>query len=196
MDTLAAAIDSRSFQLVLAMETPEQRLRRVFESACDGLYRFILLRVGLDRDAADELLQQTCHEAVRHRRIPADDNKCEAWLRGIARNLIRRHWRVRKRSQRLVSIEDATFARQLAEDMDARPLPPEILARKEAIQAILIAVTSLTSAEQELVLAFYFDGHSQADIASQTGVSVKSVETKLYRVRARLRASLRHLEKE
>ena len=52
------------------------------------------------------------------------------------------------------------------------------------MQALILAVTSLTAAERDLVLAFYFDGRSQADIAADYGVSVKSVETRLDRVRA------------
>ena len=196
METLTPTIDAPPLVFATPVESPSRKLQRVFESACDGLYRFILIRANLDRDAADEILQQTCHEAARHRGIPAGDGECEAWLRGIARNLLRKHWRLKKRLKQFVSIEDARLARGLAEDMDNRPLPPDVLAKKEVISAILLAVTALSADEQDLVLGFYFEGRSQAEIAALNSISIKSVESKLYRVRSRLRAALRHLEKE
>lgn len=183
--------------IVLAQRSPDrqERLRRVFHETGDALYRFILVRVYGDREAADELLQQTCHEAARHRRMPRDDTECEGWLRGIARNLIRRHWRRARKRRRQRSLEDAAVARQLVEDMESRPLPPDALMKEESTRQVLLAVTSLPVPDQQLVLAFYFEERSQADIAESLGVSVKSVETRLYRVRHRLRAVLRNIER-
>ncbi|MGD2111484.1 MAG: sigma factor, partial [Phycisphaerae bacterium] len=82
----------------------QERLRRVFRACGDGLYRFVLVRVGGDRHAADDLLQQTCHEAARHKRMPTDDTECEPWLYGIARNLVRKHWRQNGRNGRVVPL--------------------------------------------------------------------------------------------
>ncbi len=172
-----------------------ERLQRVFRKTGDALYRFIVIRVHDDRHAADELLQQTCHEAARHRRMPRDDTECEAWLRGIARNLIRRHWRRMKKRSSQVRIEDAAVSRRLVEDMESQPPPPDALIRDESARQLMLAVTSLRAADQRLVLAFYFDGRSQTDIAEELGLSVKSVETRLYRVRHRLRAILRNIER-
>ena len=116
-------------------------------------------------------------------------------MRGIARNLIRRHWRRTRRRRDRRSLEDVPAARRLAEDMTSRPLPPEALVREEATRQLLLAVTSLPAADQQLVFAFYFEGRSQTDIAETCGLSVKSVEARLYRVRHRLRAILQNLER-
>ncbi len=178
-----------------ALPDPKERLRRIFHQTCDGLYRFILVRVDGRHDVAEDLLQQTCHEASRARRMPYDDSECEAWLRGIARNMIRRHWRRTRRRPGRLSLEDADRARELVEDMESRPLPPEALARKESSRQLMLAVTSLPAFDQRLLLAFYFEDRSQAEIAEELGLSVKSVETRLYRVRRRLRASLRDIER-
>ena len=171
-----------------------ETLRRVFDKTHESLYRFILFRVGGDRHVADDLLQQTCYEAARHRRVPAE-NECEAWLRGIARNLIRRHWRGSKRRVGVVSVEDAALASQLADDLETRPLPSDALVREESVTLLLRAVTSLSAAEQDLIFAYYFDGRSQADIARKIGATQKSVESRLFRARARLRAALRNAER-
>lgn len=189
----AIGVDTIAF--VQPSTDPQDRLRRVFQKTGDALYRFILVRVHGDRHAADELLQQTCHEAARHRRMPKDDTECEAWMRGIARNLIRRHWRRTRKRRELRSLEDVSAARQLAEDMESRPLPPDALIREESARQMLLAVTLLPAADQQIVLAFYFEGRSQSDIADTLGVSIKSVETKLYRVRHRLRAILHNMKR-
>ena len=180
----------------------EDRLPEAFRSVADGLYRWILLRVGRDRHVAEDLLQQTCHEAVRSRSRPTKsacrpvgEDKYEAWLRGIAKNLVRRHWRQSKRRGTHVSIENPSVARQLAEDMVSRPLPTDTMIRDEISEQLLLAVTSLPAAEQRLVFAFYFDRRSQADIAQELHVTAKSVETKLYRVRNRLREVLKDIER-
>ncbi|MEE8169522.1 MAG: sigma-70 family RNA polymerase sigma factor [Phycisphaerae bacterium] len=173
-----------------APATKPASLQQAFAHCCDGLYRFVLVRVGGDRHAADDLLQQTCATAAGHARPPTQADECEAWLRGIARNLIRRHWRQRRRDNGHVPLEDAAGSRRLAEDMASRPLPPEILSLKESLDQLLLAVTALPSADQRLIFEFYFDGRLQADIAHTMGVTRKTIETRLYRARRQLRAIL------
>ena len=170
-------------------------LRQVFRTAGDALYRFILVRVGGNRDTADDLLQQTCYEAARHRRPPVEPDVCEAWLRGIARNLVRRHWRKAKRERGWAPLEDVALLGQLAEDLESRPLPADAMVKKEAANQLLLAVTSLAAADQGLIFAHYFEGRSQSAIAQDLGVTEKSIESRLYRARGRLRATLRDQER-
>lgn len=195
MDIASPAVGVEAFVLSENLPDPQERLRRVFHRTGDALYRFILVRVAGDRDAADDLLQQACHVAARNRRMPHDDTECEAWLRGIARNLIRGHWRLMKRQRRHIRLEDAALAQQLVGEMESQPAPAEALMQEESARQMLFAVTSLPAPDQQLVFAFYFEGRSQADIAKELGLSAKSVETRLYRVRNRLRAILRNIER-
>jgi RNA polymerase sigma-70 factor (ECF subfamily) len=74
-------------------------------------------------------------------------------------------------------------------------LPEESLARDESVQQLLLAVTSLPADQQRLVFAFYFEERSYAAIADELGVTVKGVETRLYRARARLREVLAGVER-
>ena len=195
MSVMTATIPFESAGSIENASVTEDRLPEAFRSIADGLYRWILLRVGRHRHVAEDLLQQTCHEAARSRRRPIDDGKYEAWLRGIAKNLVRRHWRQSKRQGTQVSIENPDVARQLADDLESRPLPSDTMIRDEVSEQLLLAVTSLPADEQRLIFAFYFEGRSQAQIAEELHVSAKSVETKLYRVRNRLREVLRDIER-
>ena len=189
-----ASAASRIGQVVLLDEVRQRgdALRQAFNETGEALYRFILVRVRGNRDLADDLLQQTCYEAARHRRPPVDGNECAAWLRGIARNLIRHYWRGLKRQPGVVPLEDPALASQLANDLEAGPLPEDALAGEERITQLLLAVTALPAADQALIFASYFDERSQADIARELGVSAKSIESRLFRARARLRAALRN----
>ena len=94
-----------------------------------------------------------------------------------------------------MSIENPDVARQLADDLESRSLPSDTMIRDEVSEQLLLAVTSLPADEQRLIFAFYFEGRSQAQIAEELHVSAKSVETKLYRVRNRLREVLRDIER-
>jgi RNA polymerase sigma-70 factor (ECF subfamily) len=171
-------------------DEPHDRLVRAFERCGDGLYRFIVVRVGGDRDTADDLLQQTCYTAARKRRLPTQQDECEAWLFGVARNLIRKHWRsIRKRNGH-VPLEQADRSQRLVAEMESGPLPVDVIADDEAVDQLLLALTALPADEQRLILAFYFEGRSQGEIATQLDVSPKSVESRLYRIRCRLRAML------
>jgi RNA polymerase sigma-70 factor (ECF subfamily) len=173
-----------------ATEEPRRRLQRVFAACADGLYRFILARVASDGHTADDVIQQVCCEAARKRHIPPDDAECEAWLFGIARNRIRRHWRTLRRKGLRLASENETIAKELLSAMQRGPLPAELLGRQETVVQLMLAVTALPAADQEVLFAFYFDGRSQQAIAESLGASVKSVEMRLYRTRTRLRAML------
>ena len=189
----AAAVDPTvTFSYV---ESNRDRLKRVFRTSCDGIYRFIYVRVGNDGHAADDVLQQTCAAAVGHRNIPQDDRECEAWMYGIARNLIRRYWRQNKRQKDHVSLDDVNASRKLVENMTNRSMPVGEIVQDDAYAQLTLAMTSLPSADQRLIFDFYFDGQSQAQIAQELDTTTKSIETKLYRIRNRLRSILQNNER-
>lgn len=174
---------------------PRETLRRAFDTCADALYRFILIRCAGDRHAADDLLQKCCHVAAARKRLPETTQECERFLFGVAKNLLREHARRMRRWARQVAVEDPKIASQLAADMESNPLPSDVLERSEVRQQLLLAMTSLPAGEQQLLFDYYFGDRTQAELAASLGVTVKSVETKLYRARQHLRDRLRGLER-
>lgn len=190
METASPAVAAEPRVIMSQSEDRADRLQRVFRATGGSLHRFILLRVGGRHDLADDLLQQTCCVAAGHRRMPDTDEACTAWLYGIARNVIRKHWRAsRKRSE--TTIDPNASALKLVETMEAGPIRDDELTKDETATLLLSAINALPQADQQLVFDFYFDRRSQADLAKQLGVPVKGVESKLYRIRKRLRNTLR-----
>jgi RNA polymerase sigma-70 factor (ECF subfamily) len=167
-------------------------LAEVFAETWQALYRFIAVRVGGDEAVADDCMQQTCLEAARSRRVPARE-ELEPWLRGIARNVVRHHWRRAALDSGIAPVRDSDVARLVAGAIDNGPLPPEWLPRKEIRDQLLLAITELMASEQDLIYRFYFAGESYKELAEAFGVTVRSVEGRLYRARTELRRKLAHL---
>lgn len=162
-------------------------LRETLIDGLDSLYRFILVRTGMDAQSAADVLQQTALVALDHDGVPTEPSAREGWLRGIARNLIRRHWRLASRSNGVSrnGAMRATLETMLAER--SSPGPDDALLQKDAQDHLLFAIASLCHEDQRLLYDFYRHGKTRAEIAERLGVTPKSVEARLYRMRARLR---------
>jgi RNA polymerase sigma factor (sigma-70 family) len=107
---------------------------------------------------------------------------------GIARNLLRRHWRRRRRN---TLVEKPGVLAALADLLESRSPPERSAVDEESAQQLMLAVTSLDADAQVLIFGFYFEGRSAAQLALQYGGTEKSVELRLYRARSRLRERLR-----
>jgi RNA polymerase sigma-70 factor (ECF subfamily) len=151
------------------------------------------VRLGGDRALADDVMQQVWIAASQScTRDEVQD--WEAWLRGIARNLCRQHWRRSACRPPGVPLADPAVAAQVAELLDRAPLPQELLARREVQDQILLALTLLPAADQALIIRHHFRGESQARIAEDTQTTVRAIEGRLYRARRALRSCLTQLE--
>ena len=100
-----------------APDTKVASLRQVLSEGLDGLYRFILVRVGANPIVAEDILQQTAYVALQHDRAPDRPDHQEAWVRGIAKNLVRQHWRLAKRTNGSTSLATVGAANLLLNQM-------------------------------------------------------------------------------
>ncbi len=181
-------LDGAAYIHAPAASAPMSR-GEAFVACAHEVYRFILVRVGGDREAAEELLQECCRRAAAHRRPPVDPTVWPAWFCGIARNLIRRHWR-RLRRHRERAAEDYHAGAGPAERLASEPLPDEVLVAAETVRELMFAIGRLSDRDQDLICEFYFEDRSCADIATERRTSAKAIETRLRRARRRLRAIL------
>ncbi len=169
------------------------RVESAFERFECGLYRYLVVRAGGDTHLADDLMQQLWLQATRHaRNVP--ENELEFWLRGVAKNLIRAHWRKQSRQPTQVPLSNPNLAAELSEQLVSHELPVTMLEQQEIRDQLMLALTNLRGEEQELIIAHYFRGLSYAELASKTGISERAIEGRLYRARHALRASLMNLE--
>ena len=164
-----------------------------FDRHATALYRFFLVRLANDRHAADDLMQQLWlqwRQGGRH--VPGDE--LEFWLRRVARNALTARWRKNRRRPDQCTLADPALAAELAERMVREELPPGLLEQRETRQQLMLALTTLSTADQELIVSHYFQDRSFAEIGKALSLSERAVEGRLYRARQALRARLAHLE--
>ncbi len=167
-------------------------MERAFDACAAALYRYFVVRTG-DAHLADDLMQQLWLAAKRGwNGVPAAN--VEYWLRAIAKNLIRTHWRREARRPGNRPCADPALAAALAERLATEPLADAELERREVRDQLLLAITALCASDQELIIGCYLDGRSHASLAESLGVSERAVEGRLYRARAALREKLKTLE--
>jgi RNA polymerase sigma factor (sigma-70 family) len=167
---------------------PPAPIRRTVTGEIEGLYRFAVARLGPLAHLAEDAVQQAVLIAMAHASPPEDERSQCAWLRGIVQNVIRREMRSMRRGRD--AIRRASTARQGATPGAA---PHAADDRTRLVRALYLAVTELDRADQDLFYSFYGSGRSQASIAAELGTTAKGVETRLYRMRARLKSALERM---
>jgi len=165
-------------------------LEAAFDAAAGGLYRFVCVRVGGDGHLTDDLMQQLWLEASGSESRPRDVAELEPWLFGIARNLVRNHWRRVGSRPAHLPLPDPEVARELAEKLTTGPLTEEDQDRGDLMHQLALAITELPAGQQALFVGHYCEGKTFEQLAEQADTSVRSVEGRLYRIRRRLRERL------
>jgi len=163
-----------------------------FDRCSAGLYRYLVVRLDGNAHAADDLMQQLWLHAQQLSDTPPGE--VEFRLRAIAKNLIRTHWRKQGRRPAQLPLAEPRLAAELARRLVCEELPVAILERKEVRDQLLLALTELPAAEQELIIKHYFHGKPHAELAATLGTSERAIEGRLYRARATLREKLQHWE--
>lgn len=148
-------------------------VEELFRSHAAELGRYLVAMVR-DRSLAEDLLQDTFHDALRaEEQLPRIDNP-RAWLYGIARNRALRALRGGRRFQRALQ---RLTARERHEG-------------DETIVAVLDLLQRELSPElRALVLLRHLHGFQAAELAEMTGLSPDAVRQRLSRASTRLLAA-------
>jgi len=155
--------------------------RTLYDETFTGVYAYVLWRCGGLRDRADEVSQETWLTAVRRlRAFDPSVGSFAAWLRGIAANVLRNHFRREKqRTRRTQLLENEPLAVEETREQAAR---------------IALALESLPPHYEAVLRMKYLEAHSVADIAAERGESLKAVESQLSRAREAFRQAYLQLE--
>lgn len=149
----------------------------------DELYR-TAFAITRDRGAAEELLQDCFLRAYDHMDRVDGYASLRPWLHRIVVNLSY-NWAA-KRRLRLISIEDV-FDRLL---MVPRTSPERAFEREELLQVVDEALRSLSMRQRVVVVLFYLQGFSLAEIAYVLDCPVGTVKSRLHNARRVLRQEL------
>lgn len=154
----------------------------------DPLFRLIRSHIG-DAEEALDLTQETFVAA--HRNLSRYDpaRPMRAWLAAIALNRCR-DWHRRRRVRAWFGRAAPVTADALDAIRDPGPDPETIAATRADLARLSAAITALPRPLREVLLLRTIEDLSQAETARTLGLSEKAVETRLYRARRTLAATI------
>ena len=146
-----------------------------------------------DRDAAEDLAQETLVEAWRNHHKLRDLDKSKPWLAAIARNICQRWGRARGREAARLADTTAFAQSETLDQLDL--LPDEIdlerdLERGELIALLDRALALLPNDTRDILVAHYVEGLPQSEIAARLGLTENAIAVRLHRGRRGLRELL------
>ena len=145
-----------------------------------GWLKALARRLVDDEATADDLVQQAYVAALE--RPPSERHALTAWLSRVVRNLAARtHRDAMRRRQRETRV---------AQSEDQQQVPHELIERAELQRLMMDAVLELEEPFRTTVLLRYFEDRSPEEVAKQTGVSINTVGTRLYRALGKVRQRL------
>jgi len=145
-----------------------------------GWLKALARRLVDDEATADDLVQQAYVAALE--RPPSERHALTAWLSRVVRNLAARtHRDAMRRRQRETRV---------AQSENQQQVPHELIERAELQRLMMDAVLELEEPFRTTVLLRYFEDRSPEEVAKQTGVSINTVGTRLYRALGKVRQRL------
>jgi RNA polymerase sigma-70 factor (ECF subfamily) len=162
-------------------ESPTKAADMDLELLRSGIFLMALRALG-DREAAEEVAQESLSRAVDVIRSPAATANLGAYVAGIARHVIADHFRAK---ERVGSISRTAFEAVRDDSID----PLTVLCSEEAVAGVRDAMAGLAPADRELVTLCYFDDLSPTEIAKRLGVPPERIRQRKLRALQRLRAA-------
>ena len=156
-----------------------------------GRVRIFIRRFVMDRDAAEDLSQETFLAAYRDLKSLSPETSFELWLLAIARNRALRYLRdlSRQRAHESSSSLEAALAGWCAQA--AAQEDPRLSQQERDVAALKTCLEKLPEPSATLVHAFYFDRRNAAEIARQSGRNPVAVRVTLLRIREALGRCIR-----
>ena len=143
------------------------------------LYKFLLVLARGDENEAREVCQAVFIKLAKRCDLFEDERRLWAWLCVLAKNTFIDHWRTRQRLSRFISLQE------LPAEPDGHVNPEHRLG-----EILREALADLPPDERELIQAAYVDKRPLRELADEAGQSYKAVESRLGRLRQKLKERL------
>ncbi len=141
------------------------------------IYRHLLVLARGDEQAAREVQQAVALKLARKIEIFEEDGRLWAWLRQVARNAFVDHCRARQREDRWVELHEYIL----------RAAEPDDSSLSDALHR---ALGEFGPADRELLQSAYVDGRPLRELAADASATYKAVESRLGRLRQKLRTRI------
>lgn len=182
----AAAVPDRMAALAERARTGDTDAWRLLYDACfDALMRHVSYMV-FDVSLAEDLVQEAFVTAFGSIDRYEPQASFLAWVRGIAQNLVRRHWWSSSRRQR------AHARLEVVREVEPGTPDPELQVRREQqADALSEAVAELPEKLREAFVLADLQELSAAEGAEVLGITAANFRVRVFRARERLRERLK-----
>jgi RNA polymerase sigma factor (sigma-70 family) len=167
--------------LTLAMSKGDEMAYRIFyDGYVNRLLRYLLVVTGGNEETTREALQLTFVRVVRHIKVFTTEAAFWGWLTVLARSALADESRKRRRYLAFLD----RFAQHAAIQQE---IPNDDHADERLSGLLESSVASLPADERQLVEAKYFARRSVREIAGEFQTTEKAIESRLTRVRRKLK---------
>lgn len=177
------ADDKRQVEKLLAGD--ERAFRRFFDDHYSRLFRFALLRLSRDADAAADVVQITLAKALQ--RLPTYRGEAQlfTWLCAICRSEVADWARQRARdASRFVLVEDCEEVQAAVDSLHATDGDPEgEFQQSEAARLIQVALDRLPPRYGDALEWKYVEGYSAQEIAARLNLGVEAANSLIARAK-------------
>ena len=169
----------------------EAALNDLMERHGPKLFNYLIRCLQNEEDAAD-IAQETFVRVYQNRAKFDTSQRFSTWLYAIATNLVKDRYRYRTRHPQVsLDAENEATGSDFRESLPERgPIPSDKLAAEERAEMVRRAVADLPEELRVPLLLSEYEELPHAEIGAILKCSAKAVETRLYRARQQLRASL------
>jgi len=157
--------------------------RTFYDSYFDRLWRYLLVVAAGNEDAAREALQAALVRVARHVKVFRDEKVFWSWLTVLGRSAFADETRKRRRY--------FAFLERFTRHQETGPVALDDGEADEQLRALLESkLTALPDDERQLVERKYILHQSVREIADGQQTTAKAVESKLSRVRRKLKVAI------
>jgi RNA polymerase sigma-70 factor (ECF subfamily) len=159
---------------------------RLYQEHFDRVFRHVAYLTG-DTHAAEDLVQETFARAFVGLAHFEGRSSFSSWLRGIAANIVRKHWRSRYRGDQALS-RLAAGSHDVAVGADADPAGAHL--RQRRAEVLLGVLETLPAPLREAFVLCDLEDTPVQVAAAELGVSPGNLRVRATRARARIRSEL------
>ena len=172
-------------------EGDEAALDEFLDAYFDAIYNFIFYRVDKNHHDAEDITQETLLAAVRAIGTYAGESGLYAWVVGIARRRLSRHYRRRDARRRLSTALSALDARmnEMVRDIETNEIPEDLCQEREVREMVGATLSALPPRYSRLLRMKYADDLSVQEISRREDATPKAIESALTRARELFRRS-------
>lgn len=180
--------DKRLVERLLAGD--EEAFEDFFQAYFPRLFRFALVRLNHDSDAAEEVVQMTLTRVVQKLETYRGEASLFTWLCTFCRHEISAFYRKSNRiPAQMDLIEEIPEIRAALESLArvGAEQPDEVLRRKELGRLVRVTLDHLPPHYGDALEWKYIKGYSVKEIAAMMAISAKAAESLLSRARVAFR---------